>query len=81
MNNGDVALHQKLVSGDIPQLAYFYDGNGNMEYVGLGSWGALTSEAKWKIFKLAYDSNNNLSTVKSTHKFNILDNRTTATYG
>ena len=58
MNPADVASATVFGGGGYPQVAYFYDANENLEYVCIGDWGALTSEAKWKIFKLAYDANN-----------------------
>ena len=37
-----------------------YDGSNNAIFVGNAYPGALTSEAKWQIMKLSYDSSNNM---------------------
>lgn len=81
MNAADVASVEKAFGGGYPQYAYYYDANENLEYVAIGDWGAASSDAKWRIFKLTYNANNSLTSAKSTQKYQILDGRLTATYG
>ena len=38
-----------------------YDVNGRQEYIGIASPGALTSEAKWQIYNLSYDSSGRMT--------------------
>lgn len=80
MNPADVTAVAKATGGAYPQVVYAYDGNENLEYVGIGSWGAATSDAAWRIFKLTYDSNSKILTQKSTQQFQVWDNRTGLTY-
>lgn len=81
VNHETAGLYSRLIGGDLPQIAYFYDESGNMQYICIGAWGAAVTDLKWKIFLLAYDANNNLSTVKTTHSNTAASARATATYG
>lgn len=64
------------------QTAYFYLASDPslIEYIGIAERGALTSEASWVVFKLIYNSNNNLSAVQTSVEGSILDNRASLTY-
>lgn len=60
-----------------------YTGN-NAIYIGRANPGALTSEAKWQIYKLAYDGSGNMTTMRWADKtddfIKIWDNRATYNY-
>jgi hypothetical protein len=60
------------------------DASFNAIYVGMAFPGALTSESKWAIKKMAYDANNNMTTLRfagGSDAFDkIWDNRATYTY-
>lgn len=60
-----------------PQVLYDYDGTGKLIYVGIGSRGALTSDANWMIWKLTY-SGDNVVSQKSSLPQQIWDNRATS---
>lgn len=61
-----------------------YSGN-NAIYIGEAYPGALVSEAKWRIQKLAYDGSGNMVTKRWANSLDdfvhIWDNRTTYSYG
>lgn len=41
-----------------------YDANNNAIYVGKAYPGALTSQEKWQIYKMEYDANNNMTSLR-----------------
>jgi len=61
-----------------------YDASNNPIYVGEAGIGVLTSEAKWRIRKLTYDVNNNVTSIKwaggTTRYDKVYDLRATYTY-
>lgn len=64
-----------------PQMAYDYDANGNVSYVGIAPKGEATSAAKWLIFNLTYNASSMVTAIKSApDDAQIWDNRATLTY-
>lgn len=61
------------------QVLIDYDGGTNAIYVGSSSPSALSSAATWRIMKLTYDGNNNVTQVQFADQVNtftkIYDNR------
>ena len=62
-----------------------YDGGTNAIYIGEALPGTLTSNSKWRIKKLTYDGNNNVTDIKCANgealSFTVeFDDRTTYTY-
>ena len=61
-----------------------YDANNNPIYLGEAAMGTLSSEAKWRIRKLTYDVNNNVTAIKwaggNTRYDKVWDDRTTLAY-
>jgi len=80
MNPADVATIERAYGGGYPQVAYFYDANSNLEYVGIGDWQATTAQYKWRVFKLTYNANGLIATQKSTKRNQQLDDRENLTY-
>lgn len=66
------------------QVQIDYNGGTNATYVGYSSPSALTSAATWRIMKLTYDVNNNVTQVQFADQVNtfikIWDNRVTYDY-
>ena len=50
-----------------------YDANNRQEYIGYAIPGALTSEAKWTIYKLEYDSDGRMITRRHANSKDNLD--------
>lgn len=62
-----------------------YDGGTNAIYIGEATPGALTSQALWRIKKITYDGNNNVTSIlwankESVNFTQIYDNRATLSY-
>ena len=61
-----------------------YDSNDRPEYVGEANPGTATSASSWRIKKIAYDTNGNVTSVKwadgNSNFDNVWDNRTSYTY-
>lgn len=61
-----------------------YQGGSYVIYIGDADPGTITSDAKWRIQKLTYDGNNNVTDIKFMNKSNefnqVWDNRTSGTY-
>lgn len=71
----EIGLDQKIA----------YDASNNAIYVGKTmDMGALTSEAKWQIYKMNYDANNNMDELRwadGNDNFDkVWDNRATYSY-
>lgn len=60
------------------------DGSNNVVYVGRAFPGAADSEAKWQIYKMAYDTSNNLTKLRWANGDDkmdkVWDSRSTYTY-
>lgn len=61
-----------------------YDGSNNPIYIGIAAPGTVTSESKWMVKKLAWDGNNNLTSLKfagGASEFDqVWDNRGSLSY-
>ncbi len=66
------------------QVLLDYDGGTNAIYVGWSTPSALSSAATWRIIKLTYDGNSNVTAVQFADQVNtfvkIWDNRATYDY-
>lgn len=75
-------LELETRAGDQVQISY--DGSNNIQYVGFARPGAATSDSIWRILKLTYDVNSNLTNVQyasgSPSYSQIWDNKAALTY-
>jgi YD repeat-containing protein len=78
----------EFVSSVISDVLYIvlidYDSNDNPIYIGIAKVGTSTSDSQWRIKKLTYDANGNLTGVYyaggSTKFDKVWDDRTTYQY-
>ncbi len=80
MNLSDLILSGiALNKGDLAVSRFDTDGSGNVNYAGFAKRGALSSEAKWSIFKYTY-TGSDVTLITSSGNGQIWDNRASLTY-
>lgn len=81
MNPLDAGLTRHWFGREHHQTRIAYTSANLPEYIGLSERGTASSDAKWWIVKMTYDSNNMVTLRQSSARDQIWDNRDSISYG
>lgn len=82
--HADLSINAKVTTKKQLTIKIDYSGGLNPVYIGFASSGTSTSASSWRIMKLTYDVNSNVTDVQwaggTTDFSNIYDNRASLSY-
>jgi len=82
--HADLSINAKVTTKKQLTIKIDYNGGTNPVYIGFASSGTATSASSWRIMKLTYDVNSNVTDVQwaggTTDFSNIYDNRASLSY-